>query len=96
MKHHPPPDQRPAPSTQDIDETRRLSASGSAHRTQGQVAQLVLTHLREHPGLDFSPFEIARALGLSHGTVRRHLLRLAAQQVVRRTSLTPARFQITT
>ncbi|MEU1811035.1 LexA family transcriptional regulator [Micromonospora aurantiaca (nom. illeg.)] len=65
-------------------------------RADGQVAQLLVTHLRAHPHLDFSPYELAQALRLSHGTARRHLLRLAATGQVRRTTQTPARFQITT
>jgi predicted ArsR family transcriptional regulator len=72
-----------------------MTASGHARRADGQVEQLVLAHLRAHPELDFSPYELAKVLGLSHGTVRRHLLRLTAAEFVRQTALTPARFQNT-
>lgn len=73
-----------------------VTASGPARRADGQVEQLVLAHLRAYPQLDFSPYELAKALRLSHGTVRRHLLRFAAAGLVRQTTLKPARFQITT
>jgi predicted ArsR family transcriptional regulator len=72
-----------------------VTASGP-RRPDGQVELLVLAHLRAHPQLDFSPYELAKLLRLSHGTVRRHLLRLAAAGCVRRTTPAPARFQITT
>ncbi len=73
-----------------------LTASGHVRRPDGQVVLLVLAHLRAHPQLDFSPYELAKPLRLSHGTVRRHLLRLAAAGSVRRTTLKPARFQTIT
>ena len=73
-----------------------VTASGPARRPDGQVVLLMLAHLRAHPQLDFSPYELAKLLRLSHGTVRRHLVRLAAAGSVRRTTLAPARFQITT
>jgi predicted transcriptional regulator len=57
---------------------------------------LLLQHMRAHPDLDFSPYELAKVLHRSHGTVRRHLLHLAAAGVVTRTTVRPARFQITT
>ncbi len=72
-----------------------MTASGHARRADGQVEQLVLAHLRAHPELDFSPYELAKVLGLSHGTVRRHLLRLTTAGLVRQAALTPARFQNT-
>ncbi len=73
-----------------------VTASGPARRPDGQVVLLLLAHLRAHPQLDFSPYELAKRLRLSHGTVRRHLLRLVAAGSVRRTTFAPARFQITT
>ncbi|ROO52745.1 hypothetical protein EDC02_7686 [Micromonospora sp. Llam0] len=65
-------------------------------RADGQVAPLLVLHLRAHPELDFSPYELAQVLRVSHGTARRHLLRLAATGQVRRTTQAPARFQIST
>jgi predicted ArsR family transcriptional regulator len=73
-----------------------MTVSGHARRPDGQIPLLVLGHLQAHPQLDFSPYELAKALRVSHGTIRRHLLRLAAAGRVRRTRLNPARFQITT
>jgi len=93
VEHHPPPPRQvPATSPCRI----RLTGSGHARRPDGQVPLLVLGHLHAHPQLDFSPYELAKALRVSHGTIRRHLLRLAAAGRVRRTRLKPARFQITT
>jgi DNA-binding transcriptional ArsR family regulator len=73
-----------------------VAASRQPPRPAAQVARRVLAHLRAHPDLEFSPHELARVVGASHGTVRRHLLRLAEQGQVRRTRHTPARFQIPT
>ncbi len=73
-----------------------VTASGHTRRADGQVPLLVLAHMHAHPQLDFSPYELAKALRVSHGTVRRHLLRLAAAGHVRRTRAKPARFQIAT
>ncbi len=95
VEHHPQPGQScdiPAAPLA----AHPVTASRQARRPDGQVVLLVLAHLRAHPQLDFSPYELAKALRVSHGTVRRHLLRLAAAGCVRRTRLKPARFQITT
>lgn len=73
-----------------------VTASRHARRGDGQVPLLLLAHMHAYPHSDFSPYELAKALHVSHGTVRRHLLRLAAAGRVRRTSAQPARFQITT
>ena len=75
--------------------SQSTSPTHLARRPDGQVQTLVLTHLQAHPELDFSPYELARALHISHGTIRRHLLRLADAGQVRRTTTTPARFQAT-
>jgi predicted ArsR family transcriptional regulator len=75
---------------------RPVTGPGPARRPDGQVAHQLLAHLCAHPRLDFSPHELGKALGLSHGTARRHLLRLADAGRVRRTTHTPARFQIHT
>jgi DNA-binding transcriptional ArsR family regulator len=96
VEHYPPAIRRPCHVPGAPAAPHPVTASGHARRPDGQVEHLVLAHLRAHPGLDFSPYELAKALRLSHGTVRRHLLRLAAAGLVRQTSLTPARFQIST
>lgn len=59
----------------------------------GQLKPLVLTHLRTHPHLAFTPWELAKVLGRSHGTIRRILLRLAESGEVDQTNKRPARFQ---
>jgi len=98
VEHHPPPGRptrdgatAPAPPC-----PRPASRSGGARLPDGQLAPLLLRHMRAHPDLDFSPFELAKVLHRSHGTIRRHLLHLAAAGVVTRTTARPARFQITT
>ena len=59
----------------------------------GQLAPLILAHLATYPHLQFTPWELAKVLGHSHGTIRRILLRLAADDTVCQTSRHPARFQ---
>ena len=59
----------------------------------GQLKPLILTHLRTYPHLAFTPWELAKVLGRSHGTIRRILLRLAETGEVDQTSKRPARFQ---
>jgi hypothetical protein len=72
------------------------SRSGARRLASGQLTALVLTHLRAHPDLDFSPYELAKVLGgRSHGTIRRTLLRLTATGAVICTQRQPARFRIT-
>jgi hypothetical protein len=75
-------------TARDTDTTARLR--------QGELAPLVLHHMRAHPDLDFSPYELGKVLRRSHGTIRRHLLRLARHGAVTRTQARPARFRITT
>jgi len=70
-----------------------VSTTTPGRRPHGQIPQLVLAHMAAHPHLDFSPYELAKVLRVSHGTVRRHLLHLADAGRVRRTSIAPARFQ---
>jgi hypothetical protein len=68
----------------------------SAHRQRlphGQLTPLILAHLRTYPHLSFTPWELAKVLGHSHGTIRRTLLRLAETGVVDQTSQQPAAFQ---
>lgn len=62
----------------------------------GHLIRLVLEHLRKHPHLDFSPYEVAKVLGRSHGTIRRILFTLAASGQVVQTSARPARFRAAT
>ncbi|MGI5213318.1 hypothetical protein [Plantactinospora sp. CA-290183] len=70
--------------------------NGQRRLAYGQLTALVLKHMHTRPHLDFSPYELAKALGRSHGTIRRTLLRLAETGTVTRTRQRPARFRITT
>lgn len=97
VEHHPPPG-RPTRdgATAPAPVPGPVSPSGEARLPDGQLAPLLLQHMRAHPDLDFSPYELAKVLHRSHGTIRRHLLHLAAAGVVTRTTARPARFQIAT
>lgn len=59
----------------------------------GQLAPLILTHLRNYPDKDFTPYDLAKVLGHSHGAIRRQLKRLVVDGAVAETSQRPARFQ---
>jgi hypothetical protein len=72
------------------------SRNGAPRLASGQLTALVLRHMRTFPDLDFSPYELAKVLHRSHGTIRRTLLRLAEVDTVTRTRHRPARFRITT
>jgi DNA-binding GntR family transcriptional regulator len=68
--------------------------SATPHRLPyGQLTPLILGHLRTYPQVSFTPWELARVLGHSHGTIRRILLRLTAAGIVDQTSEHPARFR---
>ena len=69
------------------------NANGTPRLVAGQLTALVLDHLHAHPQLDFSPYELAKVLGRSHGTIRRTLLHLADHGAVTRTQQRPARFR---
>jgi hypothetical protein len=97
VEHRPPPGR---PTRDGATAPARVpdpaSPSGGDRLPDGQLAPLLLQHMRAHPDLDFSPYELAKVLHRSHGTISRHLLHLAAAGVVTRTTARPARFQITT
>lgn len=66
----------------------------SQHRLQcGQLEPLVLAHLAAYPQTSFTPWELGRVLGHSHGTIRRILVRLAAAGAVDQTQHQPDRFR---
>jgi hypothetical protein len=61
----------------------------------GQLRAMVLTHLREHPELDFSPAEIANVLHRpkSRGAVINACKRLVEQALATRTQQRPQRYR---
>jgi hypothetical protein len=61
----------------------------------GKLRALVLAHLRAHPGLDFSPAELANVLErrTSRGAIARICQRLVHQGLAHRTRETPQRYQ---
>jgi DNA-binding transcriptional ArsR family regulator len=67
--------------------------SGAAHLGKGELAEMVLAHLRVHPG-EHSPTAVAKALGgRSSGAVGNALDRLVAAGDAVRTSPAPRRYQ---
>lgn len=74
-----------------------MTSANRAHQgplAAGELAQLLLDHLNAHPGRDFTPYDLAKVLGRSHGAVRTRLLALADTGDVVRTRIRPARFRI--
>lgn len=67
---------------------------GRPRLADGALAPLLLAHLNTYPGQDFSPYDLAKALGHSHGAIRTRLLALADTDEVVRTRIRPARFRI--
>ena len=61
----------------------------------GELRALVLAHLRRFPLLDFTPKDLGRVLGRSHGAIRTVCAQLVEEGLARRTG-TPARFQAIT
>ena len=63
----------------------------------GQLRALALTHLRAHPELDFSPAELANALGrpTSRGAIIRSCYQFAACGLAVRTQDRPQRYRAT-
>lgn len=61
----------------------------------GQLRELVLAHLGAHPQLDFSPAEVANALGRpqSRGAIINICQRLVDQGLAVRTQQRPARYR---
>jgi hypothetical protein len=68
-------------------------STGRQRLPYGQLTPLVQAHLRAHPDLAFTPWELARVLGHSHGTLRRILVCLAAAGTVERICEQPARLR---
>jgi hypothetical protein len=68
--------------------------NGRMRLADGELAALLLAHLDTYPGRDFSPYDLAKALGHSHGAIRTRLLALADTGEVIRTRVQPARFRI--
>jgi hypothetical protein len=60
---------------------------------RGQLRCLVLAHLRAFPDLDFTPLDLERVLGHSHGAVRTVCQQLVGEGLARLTSASPHRYQ---
>jgi hypothetical protein len=64
----------------------------------GALQQMTLAHLRAHPELDFSPAELANALGRpqSRGAIIRACHQFTADGLATRTQQKPQRYQAVT
>jgi predicted transcriptional regulator len=61
---------------------------------RGQLREMVLAHLRQHPGQKFSPTGLCRALDRSAGAIANACERLVTDGIAVRTSDRPRRYQI--
>lgn len=79
---------RPTPSI-------RYRASRRPALPRGKLREMVLVHLRAHPQLDFSPAELANALGRpkSRGAVINACNRLVQLGLALRTQQRPQRYR---
>jgi MarR family protein len=69
------------------------ASAGRGRLSYGQLTPLVLAYLAAHPQASFTPWELGRVLGHSHGTIRRILTGLAEAGAVDQTNARPARFR---
>lgn len=88
---HQPPTDRVARHT--APDTSIAAFAGRRRLPYGQLTPLVLAHLAAHPEASFTPWELGRVLGHSHGTIRRILAGLVEAGTVEQTSAQPARFR---
>ena len=75
--------------------TRHSAPRGPA-LPAGALYAMVLAHLRAHPDLDFSPAELARALGrpTSRGAIIKICWRLVEENLAVRTQQRPQRYRL--
>lgn len=78
--------------------TQRSVAGPPARLAPGQLRVLVLAHLRQYAGLDFSPTDLARAIGRpgSRGAVINACHHLTEHGLAVRTQDRPQRYRSTT
>jgi hypothetical protein len=71
--------------------------SGSGTRLgAGQLRDMVLNHLREHPDEDFTPSAMGKALARSAGAIFNACQRLMADGAIVQTSEKPCRYRVAT
>jgi hypothetical protein len=70
--------------------------AGTSRLGSGQLRDMVLKHLRDHPDEDFSPSAMGKALARSSGAISNACDRLQADGAVTRTSDKPRKFRIAT
>lgn len=70
--------------------------AGTSRLGSGQLRDMVLKHLRDHPDEDFSPSAMGKALARSSGAISNACDRLQADGAVIRTSDKPRKFRIAT
>ncbi|RBQ15337.1 hypothetical protein DP939_36465 [Spongiactinospora rosea] len=75
-------------------DSRSGGATGTAAVRPGALRDRVLAHLTEHPGKDFTPYEIGRVLDSSSGAVANALDRLVSLGQAELTCERPRRFTV--
>jgi hypothetical protein len=70
--------------------------AGTSRLGSGQLRDMVLKHLRDHPDEDFSPSAMGKALARSSGAISNACDRLQADGAVTQTSDKPRKFRIAT
>ena len=70
--------------------------AGTSRLGSGQLRDMVLKHLRDHPDEDFSPSAMGKSLARSSGAISNACDRLQADDAVIRTSDKPRKFRIAT
>jgi hypothetical protein len=71
------------------------AVGGKTRLRGGRLREMVLDHLRSHPGEELTPFVIGRELGRSSGAVANACDRLLADGAIGETSQKPRRFRFT-
>jgi predicted transcriptional regulator len=93
-----PSEHRPSPATSQSDDSAtgadETEPSKSHRLAPGALRGLVEDFLRDHPGEEFSPNQIAKQLNRSAGAVNNALERLVADGLVARTKEKPKRFSL--
>lgn len=84
-----PPAPAPAPAPlKDV-----LNTTGQPRLGKGGLEALVLEHLTEHPGVEFTSTELSHKLNRSNGAIQNALEKFTGQGKVTRTSERPRRYR---
>ncbi|UGT53357.1 hypothetical protein [Nocardia asteroides] len=86
----------PAPEPPVVaDDVAAADAESTVERLPaGALRGQVEDHLRDHPGIEFTPHQIGKALDRSSGAVHNALIKLTDSGIARQTSTAPKRFTL--